>query len=115
MVTRIVILGGGHTRRRRVALYYAPPTKSRWRTRRPSPPSEAKPQPHWEAMRTDGSVRKELQRPGVGGRRPHRPARLERAMVENLHRRSVYSSASHPGELHSRMRTSHPMRSDSGR
>ena len=24
------------------------------------------------------------------------------------------SSASHPGELHSRMRTSHPMRTDSG-
>jgi hypothetical protein len=36
-------------------------------------------------------------------------------MVENLHRRSVFSSASHPGELHSRMKTSHPMRTDSGR
>jgi hypothetical protein len=38
------------------ALYHAPPTKPRRRTPSPSPPSNAKPLPHWEELRTDWPV-----------------------------------------------------------
>jgi hypothetical protein len=48
-------------------------------------------------------------------RRRYSPGRLERVIVEKPRRRCVSLSAPHPGELRARMRTTHPMRSDSRR
>lgn len=82
----------GHTRRRcagRTARHQTSRGRGRRVRRRHQ---KAKPQPHWEELRTDWLV-------------------LWAEAAPQIH---VSSWAPHPGELRARMRTTHPLRRDSG-